>query len=374
MKILICALQFKGGSIQVVLSIINELRKFPDNEYFIVMSKEVAGQLFINDFFGNFHFYTVKQFTNNRLVNFGKRAKWLTQLEKDIKPDCCISTSGPIYWRSKSPMLMGYNLPAHIYLESPFFKGLPLYRKFRRYWIVRITHRYLFRREASWYFVQTEDVKVRLKKYLKRDNVYTVSNTYSNVFKNFIPFDNKLPDRKENVLRLLTISAYYPHKNLEIINPVLKELFYRGINNVVFVLTLQPDIFNKIFEERYNKNIINVGQIKSIECPSLYNECDIMFLPTLLECFSASYAEAMLMQKPILTTNLGFAHSVCGNAALYFEPMNPKDIADKIEILLNSEDLKEDLIVKGNKQIKQFGTAEKRAKQILELCNNIVKK
>ena len=55
--------------------------------------------------------------------------------------------------------------------------------------------------------------------------------------------------------------------------------------------------------------IINVGPIKSAECPSLYSECDIMFFSTLLECFSASYAEAMIMKKPIITTDMGFAHT-----------------------------------------------------------------
>ena len=55
-----------------------------------------------------------------------------------------------------------------------------------------------------------------------------------------------------------------------------------------------------------------------------------MFLPTFLECFSASYAEAMLMKKPIITSNLGFAQNVCKDAAVYFDPCNPEDIIDKI--------------------------------------------
>ena len=33
MKILICATQFKGGSVQVVLSLLNEFKNFAEHEY-----------------------------------------------------------------------------------------------------------------------------------------------------------------------------------------------------------------------------------------------------------------------------------------------------------------------------------------------------
>ena len=83
--------------------------------------------------------------------------------------------------------------------------------------------------------------------------------------------------------------------------------------------------------------IINVGPIRIEEAPSLYKECDAMFLPTLLECFSASYVESMKMEKPILTSDMGFAWTVCNNAAIYFDPMDANDIAAKIIELFNSK-------------------------------------
>lgn len=41
MEIMICATQFKGGSLQVVLSLINEFRKINCHEYVIIMSTQV---------------------------------------------------------------------------------------------------------------------------------------------------------------------------------------------------------------------------------------------------------------------------------------------------------------------------------------------
>ncbi len=372
MNLLILAVQFKGGSLQVVVSLINEFRNFTRNNYHIVLSKEVEIQIKPDTFPANFYFYSLPHFSKIRLLNFRKRAKWLTGIEKSANPSCVLSTSGPIYWQSNTPMLMGYNLGHYIYLESPFYDIISYYKKLK-WWLKRVAHRYYFRVEADAYFVQTEDVNLRLKKFLNKDKVFTISNTYNDFYKHITKYENKLPPKNRNEIRLLTITTYYQHKNLDIIKPVLDELNRRNIDNVVFVLTLQPEFYNNIFEDKHVGKIYNIGFIKSIECPSLYNECDFMFLPTLIECFSASYAEAMVMKKPILTSDLGFAHTVCEDAALYFEPLNPIDIANKIELLINSPKLQTELVQKGNEQLKRFGTAEDRAKQILELCENINK-
>lgn len=98
-----------------------------------------------------------------------------------------------------------------------------------------------------------------------------------------------------------------------------------------------------------------------------------MFLPTLLECFSASYAEAMVMKKPILTSDLGFAHTVCKDAAVYFDPDDANDVAEKIIGLINSPEKQAELISKGTAQLGQFGSAEHRAIKILELCKRITR-
>lgn len=282
-----------------------------------------------------------------------------------------LSTSGPLYWKPRKPLLMGFNLPAYVYPESPFWTNkMSLKRKIL--WAIKTHyHRYLFRKEATACFVQTDDVNERLRKYLGMDAVYTISNTYSNIFKDVVQYPNKLSTRVENEIRFLTICTYYPHKNLEIIPAVAHELERRGYLNVRFVLTLKNEDFESHFKHLDTSKIINLGPVKSAECPSLYRECDVMFLPTLLECFSASYAEAMIMNKPIVTSDLGFAHTVCHDAALYFDPMNPVDIVDKIEMIVRNPELRDSLIEKGKQQLNQFGTAENRARQVLDLCNKL---
>lgn len=373
MKLLICATQFKGGSLQVVISLINEFRKHPENEYHVIVSESVSRQVDITTFPPNYHFYEYPYSGPTTFSSKTARSKFLSSIEEKTYPDCVVTTSGPLYWHAKVPVLMGFNLPNNIYEDSPFFKMVTLRKRFK-WWFKKQIHRYYFRRDATAYFVQTDDVNQRLRKYIGRDEVYTVSNTCNNFFINRQSFPNKLPEKQAEEIRMLTVSTWYPHKNFEIIKPVLKELEKRGLSNIRFVLTLKKEHYERIFGEEYMDKVVNVGPVPAAECPSLYEECDYMFLPTLLECFSASYAEAMIMEKPILTSNLGFATVVCKDAAVYFDAINPIDIADKIERLVTNPALQRELIEKGKKQLSQFGSAEDRANQILELCRKITKK
>lgn len=372
MKLLILAVQFKGGSLQGVVSIIRELVKIDENEYHIVLSSEVKKQIQNITLPSCIHVYDLPVKSGNRTLNLFLNRGWFTHLERRIKPDCSLCTSGPLYWTPKSPCLMGFNLPHHIYRDSPYFDTINFAARIR--WFLRRTfHRFYFRREGDAFFVQTDDVNERFRKYVGRDCVYTVPNTYSVSYRCIEKFAPKLPPRQEKETRCLTISAFYPHKNLGIIKQVVDRLDEVGREDIRFVVTLPQDRYDQVFSEQYKDRIINVGFVPSKEGPSLYDECDIMFLPTLLECFSASYAEAMVMHKPIITSDMGFAHCVCKDAAIYFDPTSVNEIAEKLINLVDDKDLQKDLVEKGEILLGQFGTSEDRAKGILDLCEMLVK-
>lgn len=371
MRILMLAFQNAGGGMQVAISIINEFKKFKSNEYHIIIGERIESQLNGWEFPDNFKFYSMPlEVTRRSIGGFIKRAKFFSEIENRVNPDCILTTSGPIYWRSKSPHLLGFNTPASIYTESPYFQRMPFSEKIK--WKVKAMLQCIFiKRDAEAYFVQTDDVNKRLRKFINKDNVYTISNTYSNIFKDYKRYPPKLPTRTDQEIRLLTLSTYYPHKNFEIIMSVVDILKNRGYKNIKFVLTLKDEVYKRIIKQHYSDYIINVGPLPSLECPSLYEECDFVFLPSLLECFSANYAEGMCMGKPILTSDMSFARTVCHDAAIYFNPLDANDIADKILNLVFSDQIIEEMKQKGWKNMENFGTAEKRAEEILNILNMI---
>ncbi|MFN3754467.1 glycosyltransferase family 4 protein [Flavobacterium sp.] len=367
MKIVInTAHQRFGGAVQVALSFINECRKFPEHDYHVWVGSGVGKSLVVNEFPSNFSFYFfdfgVIHFKNVKTIQ-----KTLAPIELTIQPDVIISTSGPSYFHSVAPQIMGFNLGLYIYPDSPFLRELPLKPKLKLY-LKRMVHFYYFKRDAVAYVVQTDDVNTRVRQALNTNNVHTASNTYNNYFNSLKEFPKRLPEKPLPEIRLLTLTSYYSHKNLEIIPLIAKELEQRGVLNVKFVLTLQASDFEAYFEP--HPFIVNIGPVKPEACPSLYKECDVMFLPTLVECFSASYPEAMVMEKPIITTDLGFARSICGEAALYYQAKNYKAAADCIVNLIEDKNLWRSLTAKGKKQLEKFDTAEVRAKKYIDLCQS----
>jgi glycosyltransferase involved in cell wall biosynthesis len=360
-----------GGAIQVALSFIHECRNFPEHEYHVWVGQGVGKSLDTSFFPSNFHFYHFDfgeiTFSKIKLIQ-----KILGPLEEHIKPDVIMATSGPSYYHSIAPQIIGFNLPLYIYPESPFISNLN-WKKKLKLWLKKQVHFYYFKRDATAYVVQTDDVGQRVRKALKINKVFTVTNNHSNFYlDDLLHFPHKLSCKSDSEFRFLTLTSYYGHKNLELIKEIVLLLQKKGCANVKFVLTLKGEDFQRYIGE--HPNIINLGPLKPQECPSLYRECDAMFLPTLAECFSASYPEAMIMKKPIITTDLGFSRSICGKAALYFTPNNAVEATAKILELTSSLKLQNELIINGLMVLKKFDTPITRAEKYLDICSKISKK
>ena len=374
MKLLInTASTFKGGGIQVAKSFIEECKEIYEHDYLVVLGENISKLIHKDSFPENFTFYEAPFRPATKVFSWSSHNFFLKIIEKEWKPDVVFTTTGPSYWRPKVKHVIGYNLPHYIYSDSPYFQIIPFKRKM--WWkAMKIYAKYILKRDADALVVQTDDVKERVKKLLSKKSVFTVSNTISEYYLSPKKAPKKLPVKTKNQFRLLTLSAWYPHKNLGIIPKVLDVLIKKGYTNIVFVVTL-PKIDEAKLQlvDKYEEQLINIGQVKVVEGASLYEECDAMFLPTLLECFSASYAEAMKLNKPIITADMGFAHTVCKDAALYVNPMDENDIASKIIELSTSYELQESLVKKGVERLQMFGSSKDRARRYIQICQSLVK-
>ena len=375
MKILINTSTLNGGGgVQVALSFIEELRHMDSrHKYYIFLSKAIDAQVDQKDFSDNFAFFLIEK-TPASLFSRREVLTQMNKLEKQIYPDIVFSVFGPSYWRPKGRHLIGFADGWTYNPESVAYKRLPLLRRIKMRLHAQYKIYYL-KRDADYYVLETNDAKQKLAQTAGLDlsNIFIVGNTHSSVFydNKYLDENNtyyiKLPRKAEKEFRLVFITNYKPNKNLEIINkllPLLKD------HSVKFVLTLDEKDFQKLNPTSTDK-LINIGPIAHSSCPSVYMQCDALFAPTLLETFSAAYPEAMKMKKPILTSDYSFAKDVCDEAALYFDPLNPKDIAQKIIELLEDKNLQQGLIEKGEKRVKEFETARSRAEKYIKLCVRI---
>ena len=379
MKLLINASNIHiAGPLQVALSVIHELKHFSRHEYYLYLSAEVEAQLDLEQFPANFHVYRFSGYAGRkhwvgRSWMAIRRTRRSALLEKVINPDVVFTIFGPILWRPKAPHLTGFAIPFNIYRESPYFKIVPRLELLKRTMINNIRIK-LFLLNTDHVVVETEEVSERMKELfsINPNRISVVSNTVSSIYNQPAAWSDKLslPPRIPGEIRLLTIAANHLYKNLSIIDAVIARLKkLRPELKVKFILTLHQEQLS-IAKENL-KHIHFTGPVKVNECPHLYQQCDIMFLPSLLDCFSATYPEAMKMGLPILTSAMPFAKNVCGEAAIYFDPLDPEDIARKIISLAENPVLSAKMIAFGKRQLSSFETASSRVQKYLELAEEL---
>lgn len=364
MKLLINASNnLTGGSLQVAISFITECKNFIENTYIIVLGDNISKQINTAKFPENFIFYNVIS------EPFYKLAARLKKIEKEVKPDIVFSIFGPSYWRPKSRHIMGFANP-YYGRNSSYIQNLSLKEKALLN-SKKLLHTFYVNRDADVLIAETNEASDAFKRTFKKVKYFeVVSNNCSNYYWNYKK-GNEINKNKNVDFKLLTLSNYRPNKNLECIPKVIDELHRLNVFDVKFLLTID----NKIYQEKFSQyeDIINLGPQNAEDCPKIYTQCNAMFLPTYLECFSASYPEAMLMEKPILTSDLEFARDICKDAALFFNPDSPKDIAKKIVELKKSESLYAKLVQSGLNRVKDFPSPEEKVKKILEIIENNTK-
>lgn len=230
----------------------------------------------------------------------------------------------------------------------------------------------LFFARADELVVELPHVKKRLleKNIQSASKIHVVNNCVSNIYSQ----PNKwmaLADRIENSgLKIGYIGRDYTHKNLNILPKVKKilENFYHL--DITIYVTLNDEEWGRR-SEYFRNNIENVGNLNIAQCPAFYKILDGVIFPSLLECFSATPVEALFMKKPLFASNRHFVIDVCDKYAIYFDPLNPHDMAEKINDYFRLPKQQQQRFVHlGYEHIISMPTSEDRSKNYIRLINN----
>lgn len=92
---------------------------------------------------------------------------------------------------------------------------------------------------------------------------------------------------------------------------------------------------------------------------------------SLSEGFGLPPLEAMNYGSPVASSNASCIPEVLGDAALYFDPLNVQDMADKIDQIITDGKLRKELIAKGKEQVRKFSW-ERSAHITLDIYNKVL--
>lgn len=129
-----------------------------------------------------------------------------------------------------------------------------------------------------------------------------------------------------------------------------------------------PEVKQAVINESLEGEVRFTGLIPDENLVLLYNCADLYVFPSLYEGFGLPALESFACGLPVVAANKSSLPEICGDAALYFDPHNIEDIAEKIFSACNDEIKKEDLRRRGFLRMKNFSW-EEMAKKTLEIYN-----
>ena len=205
---------------------------------------------------------------------------------------------------------------------------------------------------------------------------------YGGVSENFRPLSQTEKENKKDFLKnkyniftpyILDVSRLDPHKNIETLIAaffILKNQ-YRIPHKLVIVggRHLAEDsrtVEAKIKDKNLSKEVIIAPYIENEDLPAVYNLSDALVYPSLLEGFGLPIAEAMKCGVPVVASDIPALAEVAGGAAVLVNPRDPKQLAEKINEILNNSNLRQKLIMAGLQNSKRFSWFNS-AKELLKI-------
>jgi glycosyltransferase involved in cell wall biosynthesis len=319
-----------GGGVQVATSFIDEASRLAaaergDLALHVCASSEIAENLSERGAdVGSFASYEV---IDSAWVAGRPARRYLAS----VRPDAVFAVFGPVLLGSHTGRtVMGFAQPSLIY-RRPHPDDADVVNVRHAASPAEFAKRMIFSR-ADHLVVEMPRVKRGvIAAGIKRsgDDVSVVQNCIGSVFSD-PPAWGKVPmPHTPGMLRIGYLGRDYPHKNTEYLALLGERLDAQwGIKSEIFVTFTGSEWARK--SPRFRARVHNIGPLRIAQAPSFYAEVDVVVFPSLLECFSVTPLEAMLMRRPLFASNRAFVRDVCGEHARYIDPFDPNNGAAEL--------------------------------------------
>jgi glycosyltransferase involved in cell wall biosynthesis len=351
-----------------------------DFDFFFIVSPEILAQL--PDATRNRLNLKVAKHSPARPLTGAVTRMEIKAIEREFSPDVVYSLGFPSYVMFSTPEIGRYTNPWEMNLPPiPWhLLGNP-YKRIKTH--LEIFYKQAWAKRADWFETQTEAGRLGIINRLgvDADRVYVVGNSLNAAFGSQNGSDTKPAASTRDALPIvLCLAADHLHKNLEIIPNVCKDINHRQGVRCRFLLTLPLTSNRWLRIARDSKRlgvedlVQNLGELTLAQCVDAYRVASVVFLPTLLEVFSATYIEAMQMMRPVITPDLPFARDVCHDAALYFDPKSTSSAAECIALALVDKQVYLNLVAQGKTLIAEKFSLTKRESilfaNLTRICKN----
>lgn len=185
-------------------------------------------------------------------------------------------------------------------------------------------------------------------------------------------FVDKIVKRKSKVL--LYVGSEAKRKNLTVLLKALA-LVIQEIPDVLLIkvgqaqdATMHKNMLKTVSQLNLIEHVIWKDYVETLR--DEYNQATLFVFPSLYEGFGFPVLEAMACGCPVITCDKTSLPEIAGDAAMYFDGQNEKDLAKKIIFILKDKSVQQKMAKKGINQAKKF-TWKKCAEKTMKVYEHV---
>jgi len=188
-----------------------------------------------------------------------------------------------------------------------------------------------------------------------------------------VKYRYNLPDKF-----VLTVATWEPRKNLTGLLKAWSSLKEEGLlgDYKLLLIGMKGWLYDRIerqFRTQTLKGVKALGYVPRAELPAFYRAASLFVFPSFYEGQGLPPLEALASGVPVAAASAASLPEVLGEAAVYFDPGSPDDIARAILLVLTDQKLRTRLQADGPRQAAPFTwgrTAEETLKVYREACGS----
>ncbi|HEY2980176.1 MAG TPA: glycosyltransferase family 1 protein [Anaerolineales bacterium] len=162
---------------------------------------------------------------------------------------------------------------------------------------------------------------------------------------------------------LLLVASLSPHKNIQRVAAALKLMRSQP---TILVAGDAPNrlVFRSSGPHDLPANMRVLGYVSDAQLRALYEHAVGLIFPSTYEGFGLPILEAMQCGCPVLCADAASLPEVAGDAALFFDPLDARDLAEKLGTFLDSPGLRDDLRRRGHLHSARYAWSQTAAETL----------
>ncbi|HMU09549.1 MAG TPA: glycosyltransferase family 1 protein [Ferruginibacter sp.] len=278
----------------------------------------------------------------------------LPGLLRKHKADVFVATEGICSLRTKTPQCL--LIPDTSFLQSPLHFIKPNTRYYKK-------NTKAFLAKARSVAVSSEFSRsLLIDQYKEEAAKAEVITSYTDEM--FTPID---PDEKENIKKIYAGGREYflspainnPRSNLLNLLKAFSFFKKRQKSNMLLLITGDPGeaFMNELRTFRFRNEVKLIQNPCREEIAKITAAAYVLVYPVLYTDDAEVPLQAMQCRVPVITSNSGALPETCGDAALYVDPANFEDIAQKMMLVFKDEDQAKEMVRAGVERAGHFKKA-----------------